>query len=520
MIPLYSTKQIRQIDEYAINKLGIPGVVLMENASREIFQKISELVEYSGFPRIGFVCGKGNNGGDGFAAARHFSNAGYEIVVIYLGTEKEMSDDCKFNFQVLKKLASVNKKIIIKKFTSVSSLNSLKEYSVVCDALLGSGSKGSLREPYLSIIKYLNKLEAFKVAIDIPTGLNADTGFAENSFSADFTITLGQLKKGLFLGDGYVYSGEVEKGGIGIPDSLYEKFTPTEYLIEPEDALQGLPVKAKNLHKYSAGKVLTIAGSGSLPGAAVLTSASALKIGAGASILCFPKSARELVHKKLGEVVVRAYEDLGKEYLSKKNIEELEEKIKWADVIAIGPGLGREKETQKAVISFLKRFHSKKIVIDADALFALGQNRYKKLNLKNSVLTPHHAEFANLIGISNSELKKDILKYGKAFIKRTKAYLVLKGAPTIIFTPEGDALINTTGNPALAKFGTGDVLTGFIAGLISQTKNIEKAVVSAVYIHSLAADILARKRTKLDIIASDIQNYIPQTIKFLVNSLV
>jgi ADP-dependent NAD(P)H-hydrate dehydratase / NAD(P)H-hydrate epimerase len=259
------------------------------------------------------------------------------------------------------------------------------------------------------------------------------------------------LKKGLFFGDGYVFSGEVEKGGIGIPDSLYDQFTPTEFLIEPEDALVGLPVKAKNLHKYSAGKVLTIAGSGSLPGAAVLTSTSALKIGVGASILCFPKSVRELVHKKLGEVVVKSYEDSGREYLSVKNIDELKDKIKWADVVAIGPGLGREKETQKAVLFLLKKYNPKKVVIDADGIFALGQGRYKKLNLKNSVLTPHHAEFASLIGISNSELKKDILKYGKAFVKKTGAYLVLKGAPTIIFTPEGDALINTTGNPVFGK---------------------------------------------------------------------
>jgi len=431
-----------------------------------------------------------------------------------------MSDDCRFNYQVLKKLSSTNKKLSIKKYSSISSLNSLKQCTIICDALLGSGGQGPLREPYLSIVTYLNKLKSLKVAIDIPTGLNADTGFAETAFSADFTVTLGQLKKGLFFGDGYVFSGEVEKGGIGIPDSLFDKFTSTEFLIEPEDALVGLPIKAKNLYKYSAGKVLTIAGSGSLPGAAVLTSASALKIGAGASILCFPKSVRELVHKKLGEVVVKTYEDSGKEYLSEKNIEELKEKIKWADVVAIGPGLGREKETQNAVISFLKKFDSKKVVIDADALFALGQGRYKKLNLKNYVLTPHQAEFASLIGISNSELKKDMLKYGNGFVNKTGAYLVLKGAPTIVFTPQGDALINTTGNPALAKFGTGDVLTGFIAGLLAQQNEIEKAIVTAVYLHSLAADILAEKRTKLDILASDIQNYIPQTIKFLENSVV
>jgi ADP-dependent NAD(P)H-hydrate dehydratase / NAD(P)H-hydrate epimerase len=520
MIPLYSTKHIRHVDEFAICKLGIPGVVLMENASREIFQKIADRIEQLDSPKIGIICGKGNNGGDGYAAARHFSNAGYEVVVIYLGTEKEMSEDCKFNYQLLKKLSSKNKKISIKKYDSIASLNSLKQCRIICDALLGSGTQGALREPYTSTINYLNKLKSIKVAIDIPTGLNADTGYAENCFNSDFTVTLGQLKKGLFFGDGYICSGEVEKGGIGIPDSFYDNFTPTEYLIEPEDALLGLPVKAKNLHKYSAGKVLTIAGSGSLPGAAVLTSTSALKIGAGASILCFPKSVRELVHRKLGEVVVKTYEDSGKEYLSENNIGELQDKIRWADVIAIGPGLGREKETQKAVITILKKHTSKKFVIDADAIFALGNSRYKKVNLKGTVLTPHHAEFAALIGISNSELKKDILKYGKAFAEKTGAHLVLKGAPTIIFTPNGDALINTTGNPALAKFGTGDVLTGFIAGLLSQTKKIESSIVTAVYLHSLAADILAKKRTKLDILASDIQNYIPQTIKFLVNSVV
>lgn len=520
MIPLFSTKQIRQIDEYAINKIGIPGIILMENASREIFQKISERIKLLDFPKIGFVCGKGNNGGDGFAAARHFSNAGYEVILVYLGSDKEMSDDCKLNFTVLKRLSKQNKKISLIKYSTTSSLQSLKSCKVICDALLGSGTHGKLREPFPSILNYLNKLNSVKVAIDNPTGLNADTGFADISFKADFTVTLGQFKKGLFFGDGFVNSAEVEKGDIGIPNTMYDIFSSNDYLIEPEDAVSGLPVKAKSIHKYSAGKVLTIAGSGSLPGAAVLTSTSALKIGAGASILCFPKSIRELVYKKLTEVVVKTYEDDGKEFFSEKNIESLSERIKWADVIAIGPGLGRENETQKAVIYLLKKYSSKVKVIDADAIFALGNGRFKKINLKNSVLTPHHAEFANLIGISNDELEQNILSYGKRFVSRTGAHLVLKDAPTIIFTPNGDALINTTGNPSLAKFGTGDVLTGFIAGLIAQNKKIESSIITAVYLHSLAADILVQKRSKLDILATDIQNYIPQTIKFIENSIV
>lgn len=518
MIPLYSTAQVRKIDNIAINKIGIPGPVLMENASREIFYSIDTLINYSD-KNIAFVCGKGNNGGDGFAAARHFFNAGYKVLVVQLGTEKEMSPDCKLNYSILKKLASGSSAVKIIKYKNNSSLKVLKNYNIICDALLGSGTKGSLKQPYLSIINYLNMLTAFKIAVDIPTGLNPDTGYAEDAFNADITVTLGGLKKGLFFEGGYVHCGDVIKGGIGIPDSLFDSFKTEDYLIEPEDAFEGIPVKKKNLHKYSAGKVLTIAGSGSLPGAAALTAKSTLKIGAGASILCFPKSIRSFIQKKLAEVVVDSYEDYDKGFLSDKNINELKNRLSWADVIAIGPGLGREKETQRAVIKILNNYRTKLKVIDADAIFALGKNRYRKVNLKNSVLTPHHGEFANLIGISVQELKKDILKYGKRFAKQTGAYLILKGAPTIIFTPSAEALINTAGNPALAKFGTGDVLTGFIAGLLSQQKDIEKAVVAGVYLHSLTADLLTYKNTEYTLLATDIITHLPQTINFLRRSI-
>lgn len=519
MIPLYSTSQIKKIDEYAITKLGIPGIVLMENASREIFEIACWKISHLNPKKIGFVCGKGNNGGDGFATARHFANDGYKVVVVHIGSVKEMTGDCETNFLILKKLSTKNKNIKIINYNSQSSLNILRNCDVIFDALLGSGAKGNLREPYYSITKTLNRIKTYKIAIDIPTGLDADRGYTEESFIADRTITLGEFKKGLFFGDGYTCSGEVEKGNIGISNDYYRQFTSKEYLVEPEDALSGLPVKRKNLHKYSAGKVLTIAGSGALPGAAVLTSKSVLKIGAGASILCFPKSVRSLIHKKLGEVVVHTYNNNDKEYFSEENISELDAKINWADVITIGPGLGREKGTTNAVIKVIKKYPSKKMVIDADAIFALGKSKYSKLNLKNKIFTPHLGEFANLVGIKPGELKKDLLKFGKSFTKKTGSYLVLKGAPTIIFNPAGEVFINTTGNPSLAKFGTGDVLTGLIGGLLSQQKNTEAAIISAVYLHSLTADLLAHKRSEFDILASDLINNLPGSIKFLKKSL-
>ena len=336
-----------------------------------------------------------------------------------------------------------------------------------------------------------------------------------SAFNADLTVTLGELKKGLFFGKGAVQCGEVYKGSIGIGFSVYDKYDTSEYLVEPEDAWQFLPKKKKDDYKYSAGKVFTIAGSGDLPGAAVLTSKAALTSGTGASILAYPKSVRRLVHKNLGEVIVDAYDDSKSEILAAGNVKELNKRIKWADVVAVGPGLGRDQDTREAITQIVKEKKFKNIVLDADAIFAIGEDGYQHYDLKDAVLTPHHAEFAHLIGIELGEIEKDILQYGHNFVRETGAYLVLKGAPTIIFTPGGDALINTTGNPGMAKFGTGDVLTGVIASFIAQKKNKEEAVIAAVYIHSLSADLLLKKSTEFGYTASDISRNISSAIKFL-----
>lgn len=523
MIPLFSTKQVREVDSYAINKLGMPGIVLMENAALSIYNLV--LQNYHGInilTRLGFICSKGNNGGDGFAAARHFANNGFEVLVIYLGSENEMSPDCLVNYRILYKLSKENKKIKLKKYSSVQDLNLLKNYDIIFDAMLGSGMEGDLREPYKTIIEYLNRINAYKIAIDIPTGLDSDKGFAGTVFKSDLTITLGEFKAGLFFGDGYGCAGKIFKGNIGINNNFFDKYDVTEFLIEPEDALNCLPKKSKSVHKYSAGKVLTIAGSTYLPGAAALSSNSALRIGAGASILVFPESVKNLVHAKLSEVIVESFGDNGSGIFSEKNVSQIQNHLEWADVLTIGPGLGRSEETLKAVLKIIKERKCKRMVIDADAIFALSQVDYKKYNLNGFVFTPHHGEFANLIGKKVSELEKDLLKYGRDFVKQTGAYLVLKGAPTIIFIPTEpyEAFINTTGNPGMAKFGTGDVLTGVLAGFISQSKDIEKSLIASVYIHSLAADLLLKDFSEYGYTAENIMANLPNSINFLRDSIV
>jgi len=523
MIPLFSTKQVREVDSYAINKIGIPGIVLMENAALSIYNTV--LQNYAGlnvFTGLGFACGKGNNGGDGFAVARHFANNGFEVLVIYLGSEDEMSPDCLVNYRILNKLSKENKKIKLKKYSSGQDLNLLKNCDIIFDGMLGSGMEGDLREPYKSIVEYLNKIDAYKIAIDIPTGLDSDRGSAGTVFESDLTVTLGEFKAGLFFGDGYTYAGKVFKGDIGINNSFFDKYSVSEFLIEPEDALNYLPQKSKSAHKYSAGKVLTIAGSTNLPGAAALSSNAALHIGAGASILSFPESAKNLVQAKLSEVIVESFNDNGSGILSEKNVSEIQNRLEWADVLTIGPGLGRHEETQNAILKIIKEKKCRRMVIDADAIFALSQVDYKKYNLREFVFTPHHGEFANLIGKKLSELKKDLLKYGKDFVKQTGAYLVLKGAPTIIFTPAEpyEAFINTTGNAGMAKFGTGDVLTGVLAGFISQSKDVEKSLILGVYIHSLAADLLLKDFSEYGYTAENIIAKLPSAINFLRDSIV
>ncbi|MCF8241503.1 MAG: NAD(P)H-hydrate dehydratase [Melioribacteraceae bacterium] len=521
MIPLFASEQVRKADQYAIKTLGIPGVVLMENASISIFNSIIEKYpELTALDHVGIVCGKGNNGGDGYAVARHFINAGNNVTIISLAKESELKGDAEINYRITNKLIGKTNKGIIKVYSSLKDLSRLKSCSLIIDAILGTGSTGELRSPYKEIVQKLNDLDADRVAIDLPTGLDVNTGTGDIVFNADLTVTLAELKTGLFYEKGRMNCGEILKGNIGIGDEFFDGLSVSEYLIEPEDAFVGLPKVKKGVHKYSAGKVLTIAGSGSLPGAAILTANSVLKTGAGASILAFPKSIKTLAQSKLDSAVVHPFEDQSKELLVDDNIIELKEKIEWADVIAIGPGLGRNERTLQAVVQILNEFPNKKYVIDADALFALRKGMYKKLKLNNAVFTPHHGEFAEMLGIETKQLKMNILKYGKEFSQQTNSYLVLKGAPTIIFNPKGEVFINTSGNAGMATFGTGDVLTGMISGFIAQSEKLEPALISSVYLHSLSADLLLETITTHGITADKIMYNIPRSIRFLNDSII
>ncbi len=520
MIPLFSNSQVRDADKFAVSKLGMKSIMLMENASRSIYEVIAN--NYDGLTKflpVGIICGKGNNGGDGFALARQFLIRGYNVKVLSLAGEKELKGDALTNFKILKNLLRIYKNSNLYFYKSMRDVGRLKECDVLVDAILGTGTKGNIKKPYNSIILKLNELSAFKVAVDVPSGLAIDFGSGDTAFNANLTVTLAELKTGLFYGKGYVHSGKVVKGSIGIGDEYFQNIDTDEYLVEPEDALAGIPARSVDAHKYTAGKVFIIAGSSDLPGAAVLSAKAAITSGAGAVVLAVPKAIQTLVQQKLDEVVVHPYEDIYQGYLTKDNTSELTERIEWADTVIIGPGLGRNPETIEACRQIIGKYKSKNIVVDADAVHALSE-KYKQISLTNCVLTPHLAEFAHLLGINLNTLKGDPINYGKKFCRETGALLVLKGAPSITFTPAGEVLINSSGNQSLAKFGSGDVLTGIIGAFTASNNELENSTVSSVYIHGLIADLLLEQRTELSVNATDLIENIPNAIKFIYNSFI
>ena len=515
MLPLYTPAQIRNLDKIAIEELHAPGILLMEDAANNLRNIFCELYPVNEFPDVAVICGKGNNGGDGFALARLLLTEGYSVYVLSLFKKETYSPDALTQCELLGNLKKSCPRLELRNYTAKRDLQNLVNVNVIVDAILGSGSTGPLTKPILDIVEFINELPVPVFAVDIPTGVDAENGYSECAINAEVTVTLGGLKQGLFFSDGYVSAGEVFEASIGIPSEILERQKTQAWLIEPEDILSMLPDKPKNINKYSAGKVFTVAGSFTYPGAGLLSSNAAFKVGAGASILAFPKSLAAIAHSQHDhQLIVNKYDDGETGYLCSHNVESLSSAIAKTDVICIGPGLGRELETIVAIRRIVKTYEEKFFVLDADALFALDWSAKRQL-LPNMIVTPHTGEFAGMMNISTDSLRKNIFGYGSMFSKMFKCILVLKDYRTMIFAPDGSAYVIPAGNSGLAKFGSGDVLSGVIAGLFAQTKDALSAALCGVYIHGLAADILKERKSIYGYTASDVLETLPEAIKFI-----
>lgn len=517
MIKVATSEQIKRLDNEATVKFNIPSIILMENAAIGVVEfLLNEVYPKKEFNDILILAGHGNNGGDGFAIARNFVNKGFNVAVVLVGNKSKLKGDAKINFDILLKMTKTEENLVVFATKDLDKIFSYK-FDLVIDAMLGTGLNSDIRGQFLKAVKLANEYSAIKIAVDIPTGLSSDNGrILGDAFKADYTLTMGLSKIGLLINDGPRVSGEIEIIDISYPSYLSSDDRIKKNLIEDIDILERLPQRPYDSHKYSVGKVFAIAGSRGLTGAAIMSSEAALRSGCGGVLLATTSKLQQVYAKRLKEIMTFSITSNDGDYFIEKDIEELNKKIDWADVLMIGPGLGLAEETKKFLLRLLKEYPKKKKVIDADGINILSDFIGKeKLSLENAILTPHLGEFSRLTRIDIETIKNNIFELGSAFAVKYRTCLVLKGAPTIIFDNLGNSFINTTGNAGMATVGMGDVLTGIISGLYAQNLNPVDASICGVFLHGLAGDLAKYELGEKSLISSDVIKNLPKAFQMI-----
>lgn len=505
------TKEVRSLDKRAIEELGIPGVVLMENAGSAVVRQMEMTLGSLADKKVCIFAGKGNNGGDGYVIARHLYNKGVRVKVFLLGEKEDVSGDARINLDILHNVGlDVIEVLGNRDWDKVKIAVTFADYLI--DALLGTGFKGELSENMLSAIEIINQSGKAVVAVDMPSGVNADNGqIGCVAVQADYTVTFSVLKPGLLLYPGAERSGKISIADIGIPAALSENAAITQNAVRAVKVRDILMKRHPAAHKGTCGRAAILAGSTGLTGAAVLASRAAMRAGAGLVTLGVPESLHNIVEIKLTEVMTRPLAEITGGAIGHKAVLEFTQLAAKADVVAVGPGLGQESETAEAIRELIKMI-DKPLVIDADALNALcGAPQVLSQTKALAVITPHPGEMARLTGLTVEEVNSDRIEIARMSAGDWNAIVVLKGAPTVVAFPDGEVYINTTGNACMATGGAGDVLTGVIAAFIAQGLSSHDAAVAGVYVHGLAGDIAAQAGV-IGRIASDIGEALPAAI--------
>lgn len=512
MQTVVSAEEMRWCDATAISAYGIPSLLLMENAGSAVAWFVEENFGPVEGKQILVACGKGNNGGDGYVAARHLLNQGASVQVILMASPRELRGDAKTNFQILTKLQKAEPSRLSIIQYSQRLPKSLRPPHIIIDALLGTGFSGAVRSPMSNLIAWINEQHVPIIAVDIPSGVNASTGVVENiAVEATATVTFGALKVGLLCHQGQDCAGDVLVADIGIPRLVLRSERLKTFFVETEDVRARLPRRPSTAHKYSVGKVFVLAGSRGFTGAAALTATAALRAGTGAVMLGTPQSVYPILAKKLTEAIVVPLPSTEAGTLSTDALTAIREKIEWADVVVVGPGLSQHPETQ-AVIQHLILDNRSRMLIDADGLNALAKMGIAKLRktVGECILTPHTGEFSRLSGLSAETVERDRVNVARELAAKVDSPVVLKGGPTVTATADGCVYINSTGNPGMATVGSGDVLSGIISGLWAQGMEAGAAALAGVFLHGLAGNIARAKLGQRSLVAQDLIDFLPQ----------
>jgi NAD(P)H-hydrate epimerase len=482
-------EEMYAIDKFTIENVGIPGQELMENAGKGCSEFINDLL--SPESKIAIFCGSGNNGGDGFVIARYLYNWQHSPAIFLMGNTDKMSPETLSNYDQCKQLG-------IKIYIIEEEPDNLSEFDLIIDAIFGVGFKGEIRGWRADVVNEINSADEAVVAIDIASGIDANTGQAIIAVEADFTLTMAAMKYGQLLGEGRDKSGEILVIDIGVPESVFNEFPLKGKLATEENVL--FPYRNKFSHKGNYGKVGIIAGSPGFTGAAILASKAALRSGAGLITLFHPLGLETILENQLLEVMTFTiplphYKEDTEEFISKLNS---------MDVLLIGPGIGRSEEMVELINKIVSNWN-KPLILDADALNIISDNKeiIKDIAGKQVLLTPHLGEFARLCDVTIDEVIKDTVQYLHDFVEKYKCNVLLKSA-TSVYCDETEIIFETTGNDGLSTGGSGDVLAGIITSFVGQQLSLKDAAVSASYLMGETAEKLAEIRKPASIIPSDI----------------
>lgn len=486
-----TANEMREIDRSAIQDYGVPGAVLMENAGVAVVRQLETIIDQVADRKFCILAGKGNNGGDGYVIARHLVNQGARVKVFLLGEKTAVSGDAKINLDIIDRMGIDVIEIVTERDWDKIKVAATFADCLV-DALLGTGFRGEIEGELALLIDIINAAGKLVVAVDIPSGVNADTGqVCGKAVEATHTVTFGLPKPGLFLYPGADYTGELTVADIGIPAAIAAEQQIKQNIVMAGMIRSILPRRSPAAHKGMSGRVAVVAGSRGLSGAAAMAAEGALRAGAGLITLAAPGSLQDVLAIKLTEVMTRPLDETPAGTVSQDAVAEIAALAAGSDVLAIGPGLGRDASTMAAVRAVIESAECP-LVIDADALYALaGYTDMLADCAALPVLTPHPGEMARLTGLSTQAVNADRVGVARQAALDWGSIVVLKGARTVIAFPDGEVYINTTGNAGMATGGTGDVLTGIIASLIAQGLSSHDAAVAGVYIHGLAGDIAA-----------------------------
>lgn len=510
---LVTSEEMKKYDTYTINEIGIPSEVLMERAALFSVEQIldfckSQKKEISGL-KVLVVCGQGNNGGDGLAVARLLLDLNCKTDVCFMGSGKKVSPEVEKQLNILNKYGIVP-----------CSVFPDKEYDVIVDALFGIGLSREVSGEYGDAIDKINEMQAWKLALDIPSGIDATSGkLLGKAVRADMTATFAFAKRGLYLYPGAEYAGEIRIGQIGINGLSFAGCKPEMFCFD-ESPSEILTKRNPAGNKGTFGKVLIIAGSIGMAGAALLCSKAAFRSGAGMVKVVTSFENQVLLQKAIPEVMFLGYHREGKEEKDTWWME-FEETYKWADSILIGPGIGKSNFCKK-LLDFILILNNqsgqrKPLVLDADALNLIAENPelQKRLSERNRdekgtlVMTPHVAEMARLMDCKVSDIKDDFVNYGRAAAAKYNCIMVCKDARTLVCEKDGSLFLNIHGNSGMATAGSGDVLSGIIAALYGAENHGIKQALLGVHLHSKAGDHAAAQKGEAAVMASDIIDALP-----------